>query len=77
MRANPHGTPTRQNQNNKKPDDPQIPRPDLRFATKNNSETTKETGPEPNTDQTQNRFATRHNGVNPPRLKINHARQSN
>jgi hypothetical protein len=42
-----------QNRNDKKPDDPQIPRPELRFAPKTNSETTKETGPEPNTDKTQ------------------------
>jgi len=48
--------------NTKQPDDPQIPQPDLRFATRKSKPDTQK-GPEPKRKQTQKRFASGRSGL--------------
>ena len=51
----------------KKPDDPQIPQPDLRFATRKSKPDTQK-GPEPKRKQPQKRFASGRSGQTPASL---------
>jgi len=58
-----------ENHNDTKSDDPQIPQPDLRFASgneansKNNTKTKPKTGPEPKQKHPPNRFALGRSGI--------------
>ena len=53
--------------NTKQPDDPQIPQPDLRFATRKSKPDTQK-GPEPKRKQPQKRFASGRSGQTPASL---------